>query len=66
MFRDISMNEILLPGQPVPPISGQGPAPKYGAGTFERDNVIRASLVGSLENKGGVRSRSHTCSCRCM
>jgi hypothetical protein len=50
------MNEILLPGQPVPPVSGQGPAPKYGAGTFERDNVIRASLVGSLENKGGVRA----------
>jgi len=50
------MNEILLPGQPVPSISGQGPAPKYGAGTFERDNVIRASLVGSLENKDGVRA----------
>lgn len=53
------MDVTLLPGQPVPSISGQGPAPKYGAGTFQRDDVVRASLVGILENKGGVRARSH-------
>lgn len=47
---------ILVPGQPVlSAVNAKGPALKYGAGTYERDGVVRASLVGSLENKSGVR-----------
>jgi exosome complex RNA-binding protein Rrp4 len=45
---------VLLPGQPVP-APPKGPTPKYGAGLYERDGVVRASLVGSLENDQGVR-----------
>lgn len=49
---------ILVPGQPVQSAlnsATKGPALKYGAGTYEREGVVRASLVGSLENKSGVR-----------
>lgn len=49
------MDTILVPGQPVPASVGKGPTSKYGAGTYERDGVVRASLVGSLENTSGVR-----------
>lgn len=50
---------ILVPGQPVlGAVNTKGPALKYGAGTYERDGVVRASLVGSLENKSGVRGRT--------
>ncbi|KAF8323109.1 hypothetical protein DL93DRAFT_2070575 [Clavulina sp. PMI_390] len=51
-----SESGVLVPGQPLPPPAGKGPSPKYGAGTYERDGIVRASLVGSLENASGTFS----------
>lgn len=49
------MASVFVPGQPVPSSTGKGPTSKYGVGTYERDGVVRASLVGLLENNSGVR-----------
>lgn len=45
---------VLVPGQPIPASKGKGPTPKYGVGTYERDGVVRASLVGVIEGNGGT------------
>lgn len=48
------MTSVLVPGQPIPP-PPKGPTPKYGVGVYERDGIVRASLVGELTNTSGVR-----------
>lgn len=46
---------LFLPGQPVS--TGQSTA-RFGSGTYLRDGVTRASLLGEIENKDGVRERT--------
>ncbi|KAF9512397.1 hypothetical protein BS47DRAFT_1297755 [Hydnum rufescens UP504] len=41
----------FLPGQPLP--TGQSDA-RFGSGTYLRDGVVRASLLGEIEHKDGV------------
>lgn len=50
------MSSLLLPGQPIPLAPGAGASAQHGAGTYTRDGVLRASLVGQVENIGGVTS----------
>ncbi|KAF9015281.1 hypothetical protein BDQ17DRAFT_1230326 [Cyathus striatus] len=38
-------SQLVLPGQPIP-VPPRAPAPLLGSGTYARDNLIRASLLG--------------------
>ncbi|KAJ8454475.1 hypothetical protein ONZ45_g19292 [Pleurotus djamor] len=40
----MSDDNLHLPGQPI--FIPRGPAPKLGAGVYQRDGTVRASLVG--------------------
>ncbi|KAM6498219.1 hypothetical protein JOM56_006167 [Amanita muscaria] len=44
------MNDILLPGQPVP--LPKGPVPQLGTGIYSKDAQVRASLVGIPRHDG--------------
>ncbi|KAF9069162.1 hypothetical protein BDP27DRAFT_1326103 [Rhodocollybia butyracea] len=37
-------SDFVLPGQPIP--LPRGPVPQLGRGTYEKDSLVRASLVG--------------------
>lgn len=46
------MDNLVLPGQPVP--LAKGPIPKLGSGIYARDDLLRSSLVGFPHNSGPV------------
>ncbi|KAF8167986.1 hypothetical protein B0H34DRAFT_683852 [Crassisporium funariophilum] len=43
----------VLPGQPIP-LPSRGPAPQLGAGIYERDGQMRASLLGVPHFEGST------------
>lgn len=47
-----NMDNLVLPGQPVP--LAKGPIPKLGSGIYARDDLLRSSLVGFPHNSGPV------------
>jgi len=51
----LSSFSTVLPGQPVnlPP---RAPVPQIGAGVYERDGQIRATVIGLPQLEGTVRS----------
>ena len=49
-----SHSDLLLPGQPVP--LPHGPPPKIGEGLYSRDDIVRASVLGTPQRDGPVRA----------
>ncbi|KAF8078501.1 hypothetical protein FPV67DRAFT_1465460 [Lyophyllum atratum] len=45
-------SDLVLPGQPIS--LPRGPIPQLGAGTYTRDNQVRASLVGIPQTEGST------------
>jgi exosome complex component CSL4 len=53
----MAASDVCLPGQPIPlAAAARGPAPALGPGTYARDGVVRASLVGVPRYDGAVRA----------
>ena len=48
------MDNLVLPGQPVP--LAKGHVPKLGSGIYSRDAILRSSLVGIPRHSGPVSS----------
>jgi exosome complex component CSL4 len=53
------METPLLPGQPVS-LPKTGATAQLGDGLYSRDGIVRASLVGYVQNQGGVLSSRRT------
>jgi hypothetical protein len=51
---EMPVNDILLPGQPIP--HPRGPVPQPGSGVYTRDAQLRASVVGVPRMDGSVGS----------
>ncbi|KAL6310032.1 hypothetical protein BKA93DRAFT_757198 [Sparassis latifolia] len=51
-------SDLLLPGQPIP--LPRGPVPQLGSGTYSRDGLVRASLLGIPHHQGSTLAISRT------